>query len=92
MVHLAKEDKSLYPRLLESGDRAIVSLTQRFIDEMGDLSATFGARTNRWGSPANIFERRDDSAAETAQVLGALGQRFDRENNELYNLADTLPD
>ena len=37
-VHLAMEDKSLYPRLLRHHDSDIRATTQRYIDEMGSLA------------------------------------------------------
>ncbi len=92
VVHLAKEDKSLYPTLLAATDPKVVALTQRFIREMGDLAATFDSYTKSWVSPQKIFENKDEFAAETTAIVTALGQRIDKENNELYVLADELPE
>ena len=92
VVHLAKEDKSLYPKLLESSDTQVVVLTRRFIREMGDLSATFDEFTKRWVGPADILVQKDEFQAELAGIVSALAKRIDKENNELYTLADDLPD
>lgn len=92
VVHLAKEDKSLYPTLLKSSDPKVVALTKRFIREMGDLAETFEGYTKRWVNPQTILENNEDFAAETKSIVTALGQRIDRENNELYVLADELPE
>ncbi len=35
-VHLAAEDKALYPRLLEHSDENVKALARKFVDEMGD--------------------------------------------------------
>ncbi len=90
VVHLAKEDKSLYPKLLESSDAQVVSLTRRFIREMGDLSSAFEAFTKRWVNPTDIFEQRAEFQSEMAGIISALATRIDKENNELYTLADSL--
>lgn len=92
VVHLAKEDESLYPRLLESPESSVVAMTKKFIREMGDLASTFETYNKRWVTPANILERQDEFRSETATIVGALGERIDRENNQLYNMADSLPD
>ncbi|NIT62188.1 MAG: hemerythrin domain-containing protein, partial [Aliifodinibius sp.] len=34
-IHLAMEDKNLYPSLMQSEDQKVVNLAQQFIDEMG---------------------------------------------------------
>jgi hypothetical protein len=46
-VHLAMEDKSLYPRLLRHHDSDIRATTQRYIDEMGSLAGAFTAGRHR---------------------------------------------
>ena len=37
-VHLAMEDKSLYPRLMEDSDPKVAATTRRFADEMGGIA------------------------------------------------------
>lgn len=91
VVHLAKEDKSLYPKLLESADLQVVSLTKRYISEMGDLAKVFELYNKRWVTPLFIHKYQDKFQSETASIVKALAARIDKENNELYVLADALP-
>jgi hemerythrin-like domain-containing protein len=91
VVHLAKEDKSLYPKLLESADAQVVSLTKRYITEMGDLASVFELYNKRWVTPLFIYKYQDKFQSETASIVKALAARIDKENNELYVLADALP-
>lgn len=91
VVHLAKEDKSLYPKLLESNDAQVVSLTKRYISEMGDLATVFELYNKRWVTPLFIHKYQDKFQLETASIVKALGSRIDKENNELYVLADAIP-
>lgn len=88
LVHLAMEDKSLYPQLLASGQSEVVSLTKQFMDEMGGLAEAFEAYNKRWAGAATILEQSDTFQTETAGIVAALGTRIDKENNQLYPMAD----
>ena len=91
VVHLAKEDKSLYPQLLAASDKTVVALTKQYIDEMGDLAEVFNLFNRRWVTPRFIYKYQDKFEAEAAAIVEALATRIDKENNELYVLADALP-
>jgi hypothetical protein len=85
--HLAMEDEALYPRLLLEGDASVKARTARFKDEMGGLAKVFTAYNAKW----QVSAIKADPAAfseETRKVFGALAKRIERENNELYPLAD----
>lgn len=87
-VHLAMEDKSLYPRLLRHHDSNIRETTQRYIDEMGSLAGAFKAYVERWPTPSAIQSDPETFIAETGGVFEAIGKRVQQENSELYVLAD----
>ena len=87
-VHLAMEDKSLYPRLLRHHDGDIRALTQRYIDEMGSLAGAFKDYVGHWPTPSAIQADPERFIAETGGVFDALGKRVAQENGELYVLAD----
>jgi hypothetical protein len=89
-VHLAMEDSALYPLLAGSSDVRIQQLTARFQAEMGDLKQHFEGYAKKWSIPQNIAADPAGFAAETKTVFGALGNRIQRENNELYEAADAL--
>jgi|APDOM4702015159_1054818.scaffolds.fasta_scaffold94015_1 hypothetical protein len=87
-VHLAMEDKSLYPRLLNHHEADIRTTTQRYIDEMGSLAGAFKAYVGRWPTATAIQANPDAFIAETGGVFEALGKRIVQENQELYVMAD----
>ncbi len=87
-VHLAMEDKSLYPRLLRHHDSDIRATTQRYMDEMGSLAGAFKDYVGHWPTPSAIQANPDTFIAETNGVFEALGKRVQQENSELYVLAD----
>jgi hypothetical protein len=89
-VHLGMEDRVLYPALVASSDPEVQRLARRFQAEMGSLTEGFGAYVTKWRLPASIEGDPHGFAAETKHVFGALAQRIERENNELYAAADAL--
>lgn len=85
--HLAMEDQALYPRLMESGDASVKNRAVKFKDEMGGLGKVFTDYNAKW----QVSAIRADTAGfanETRKVFGALAKRIERENAELYPLAD----
>lgn len=87
-LHLAAEDKSLYPRLKASGDAEVAETASRFMDEMGGLARAYGDFDAKWRSEAAILSDPAGFRSQTAEVVAALSTRIARENKELYPLAD----
>ncbi len=89
LAHLTREDWLLYPSLLQSSDKLIASTAQTFMDEMGGLLAAYKTWSGDWPTERIIADWQT-FAAETSAVLDALGERIDRENNELYPLVEIV--
>ncbi len=89
-IHLAMEDKALYPRLLEHSDERVKSMAKRFIDEMGSLGEAVNAYKNKWPSALPIQKDPSDFIDQTKGIFDALAKRIERENNELYKMVDEL--
>lgn len=88
-MHLAVEDKSLYPKLLGHKDDKVKKVTQKYIDEMGQLAEGFQSFLDKWRG-ANA--KRDNAQMfidETKTVFGALGKRIKSENSELIPLLES---
>lgn len=85
MVHLAKEDRVLYPQLMTSGDPLIRSRATRFSRDMGGLATTYLDYAKKW-TAERVFEDRAGFVAETRSVMLALRQRIVREERDLYPL------
>ncbi|NIJ39163.1 hemerythrin-like domain-containing protein [Sphingopyxis panaciterrae] len=87
--HLKCEDWVLYPRLKASGDPELIRITREFELEMGDLAMDFTAYDDKW-----TIERAEaawlDFCRETAIMLEILGTRIEREERDLYPLAEKL--
>ena len=87
--HLKCEDWILYPRLVATGDAELVRITRDFELEMGDLSADFVAYDDKWTSQ-RVEADWQGFCSETKAVFAMLATRVEREERELYPLAETL--
>ncbi len=88
-VHLAMEDKALYPRMIQADHSNSKALAQTFMTEMGGLGEAFAAYNKKWQA-SQIGSDPAGFAKETQTVFGALARRIEREDNELYPLADRI--
>ncbi|MBW6532627.1 hemerythrin domain-containing protein [Sphingomonas sp. RRHST34] len=86
-VHLAHEDRHVYPILIAHADHRIASLAALYEREMGDLDQRFRDYIARWSSDMVTSEWPAYRLA-TYTILDALAQRIDREDRELYPLVD----
>jgi hypothetical protein len=87
-VHLAMEDKGLYPRLVRHTNPAVRGLAQRFMTEMGSIHEVFSGYLTKWRDPRHIEKEPERFVTETTSLLAALTQRIAREDHELYPLVD----
>lgn len=90
-LHLAMEDKSLYPSMLQSKDADARSLAQQYADEMGGLALAFNTYMQTWGSNAAVSLAAAEFTEQTKGIFNALSKRIHRENTQLYPIADALP-
>ncbi len=87
-VHLANEDKNLYPSLASASDPKLQTLARRFQDEMGGLAGAFRAYADQWPSPAAIQAAPAAFVTASKDVLRALAERMQREERDLYPQLD----
>lgn len=87
--HLKCEDWILYPRLKASGNAEVVTLAGEFVREMGHIAQDFAAYDARW-TAARVADDWPGFCRETEVVLNVLGMRIERENCDLYPLAEQL--
>lgn len=89
-IHFAQEDRSLYPAMMASPDRLVAATAEAYQAEMGDIGPLFDAYVERWGTSTAIAANFGQFQATTADLFGKLANRIERENDELYHLADTV--
>lgn len=89
-IHFAQEDRSLYPAMRVSPDPEVAATAEAFQQEMGDLGQAFATYVGRWGTSSAIAAQFVQFRDESAAVFGALANRIERENHNLYPLADAM--
>ncbi|HKX90479.1 MAG TPA: hemerythrin domain-containing protein [Sphingopyxis sp.] len=87
--HLKCEDWALYPRLMATGDAELMRITREFELEMGGLAADFVAYDNKW-TRERVAADWPGFCRETRIVFDLLAMRIEREERELYPLAESL--
>jgi len=89
-IHLAMEDKSFYPQLLKSTDNQTKEMANRFMKEMGGISAAVTQYSEKWKTPQTIQNDANTFIRETKSLFNALAARIKKENDQLYNLVDSI--
>lgn len=89
-LHLAAEDRVLYPALAHAMDPLIAQTGKQFQEEMGDLAKVYAAFASRWNLAAKISQDPDGFRSDANNVFKALHVRVQRENRELYPLAEQV--
>ncbi len=87
-VHLAGEDRSVYPALIAGKDANVAAMAKRFADEMGGLGQAFKAFMARYATGALIDGQRDAFAKDYDGIVSAVLKRVQAEEDELYPAAD----
>ena len=82
-VHLAAEDKFLYPNLSKSSNEKLREMSKTFEKEMGGLAKAFMAYKEDWMTPTKIKDNPAACLAATQATIGALKKRLAREDKEL---------
>jgi hemerythrin-like domain-containing protein len=87
-MHLAMEDKVLYPQMLQHPKHEIQKLARAYSKEMGGITDAFTAYLARWPSPETIQHAAAEFVRETNAIFKALRKRIEKEDSELYPLVD----
>ncbi|BCN36819.1 hypothetical protein ALDI51_01380 [Alicycliphilus denitrificans] len=83
-LHLAVEDRLLYPALSQSGNPELARLSQRFQHDMGSIATAFMAFARRWNTAESVRGDPQSFRREANDVLRRVYERMQRENREFY--------
>jgi len=86
-LHLAAEDRYVYPTLANSSDPAIAKLGTQFQQEMGGIAAAYVEFAGKWNTAPNVAADPEGFKDHANAIFKALHERIQRENKELYPLA-----
>ena len=87
-MHLASEDSFVYPKLLESSDTRVRSITQRYMDEMTKIADAYLAFHKKYNTPSKILAETAEFKQTFKKVRDALLLRMEREEKELYTCTE----
>jgi hemerythrin-like domain-containing protein len=91
-LHLAVEDKVLYPALQQSDNAALARMGDQYQVEMKSIATTYERFVRRWNTASNVAQDPDGFRAEANQVLRTLHARIKREDRDFYpEIATQMP-
>ncbi|SFM48437.1 MULTISPECIES: hemerythrin domain-containing protein [Rugamonas] len=83
-LHLAVEDRVLYPTLEASGNAELARLSQHYRNDMTGIAGSYLAFAGKWNTPRLLLDEPETFRAEANQVLKTLYERMKREDREFY--------
>lgn len=89
-LHLAAEDRVLYPAFMKSGDPQVAEVGQRFQTEMSGIAGTYMKFAGKWNIGSKITADPEGFRKEANGVFKTIWQRMLRENKELYVVAESI--
>lgn len=89
-LHLASEDRVLYPALKRSSNAAVTQTAEKFQTEMGTIATAYGDFSRKWNISSKIAAEPEAFRKAADQIFKALYERIQREDRELYPLADRI--
>lgn len=89
-LHLAHEDRCLYPEMMASGRRDVAATAHRFFEERGHLAPQAALYFETWLGAGAILRDWDNFRLASAALFSLLADRIRCENEILYPMADAL--
>ena len=89
-LHLAVEQRYLYPAVQASGVASVARMGHRYEMEMQGIAGDYLAFAARWNTPARLELEPESFRSEANSVLHALYQRMRREDTELYPAVEAI--
>lgn len=83
-LHLAIEDRILYPSLQKGGDAQLAAMGKAYQEDMKGIAHAYISFSRKWGLAAALAKAPEDFRNEANSVLKALHARMQRENTEFY--------
>lgn len=83
-LHLAVEDKMLYPALQANTDSSLARMGKRFQDEMKSIAHSYLDFARRWNTALTVAQNPEGFRADANTVLRVLHDRMRREDTEFY--------
>ncbi|MGE8547777.1 MAG: hemerythrin domain-containing protein [Alcaligenes sp.] len=89
-MHLAVEDKVLYPSLQRSGNAELARLGQAYQDDMQALAASYLGFSRRWNTAQAVARQPELFRSDANTVLRRLHERMRQENTDFYPVVEAM--
>ena len=89
-LHLAVEQRYLYPAAQACGLATVARLGRQYDSEMHGIAGAYLDFAGRWNTPVRLAAEPEAFRSEANTVLHALYQRMRREDRELYPAVEAL--
>lgn len=83
-LHLAVEDRVLYPALQACGDASLARMSRLYQGEMAGIVDAYLGFAGKWNSAARLEQAPEQFRSEANAVLKVLYQRMRKEDHEFY--------
>lgn len=83
-LHLAIEDRILYPAVQKAEDSRIAAMGVAYQEEMKGIANRYVRFTNQWSDAAKVAAEPEAFREAANTVLKDVWQRMQRENHEFY--------
>lgn len=89
-VHLAIEDRILYPSLQKDESTAVAAMSKTYQEEMKGIASAYIAFARHWGTAAQLIADPQKFRDEANIVLKTVHTRIVKENTEFYPAIEAL--
>ena len=89
-LHLAIEDRILYPSVQKMADAQVAAMGDAYQEEMKGIANAYVRFTARWSAPDRVAAEPEAFRAEANRVLKDVYQRMRREDRDFYPAIEGL--
>lgn len=89
-LHLAIEDRILYPALQNGSNPQLSQMGKAYQDDMKGIASGYIAFSRQWSSPSAIAAQAEQFRTEANTVLKTLFSRMQKENSEFYPAIESM--
>ncbi|HRK98118.1 MAG: hemerythrin domain-containing protein [Alphaproteobacteria bacterium] len=87
-IHLAMEDKNIYPKAAVSDNAELKAMSARLQTEMSGLADVLKSYSGKWSNASDISASQSEFIAETKGIVSALKNRISVEERDFYPLVE----
>lgn len=89
-LHLAVEDRILYPALQKGGDVSLAKMGKKFQEEMCAIASAYQDFGRRWNYASNVSRDPEGFRSDANKILKLLHDRMQKENVDFYPAIEAL--